>query len=116
MVLTMAKDAARVKAKSREARQKKARQVGYRSVRYLRFQGRRGDAMAEEVRADVRARRAKSIQAMACWLELQARANAEEGTPREHPGVGGGELLSHQVSEMPRASFPGVGVVFPGRM
>jgi len=83
MVLSMAKDAVRVKEKSREARHKKTRQVGYRSVRCQRFKGRRGAAMEEEVRAEVRTRRARSIHIMAKWLELQAQANAEEGTPGE---------------------------------
>ena len=32
------------------------------------------------------ARRAKSIQRMAEWLEAQDRANAEEGTPRAEKG------------------------------
>ena len=39
--------------------------------------------MEEEVRAEVRARRRRSIQKMAQWLEQQELANAEEGTPRE---------------------------------
>jgi len=82
MVLTMTVDAARVKTKSREARRKKERQVAYRRVRYQRFKGRRGDAMEDEVREAVRARRAKSLQRMMMRLELQARANAEEGGPR----------------------------------
>ena len=82
MVLTMTVDAARVKTKSREARHKKERQVTYRRVRYQRFKGRRGDAMEDEVREAVRARRAKSLQRMMMWLESQARANAEEGGPR----------------------------------
>jgi len=93
MVLSMAKDAARVKEKSRGARHTKIRQVGYRSVRYQRFQGRRGKAMEEEVRAGVRARRARSIQVMAQWLESQARAYAEEGTPREGSGGAVAELI-----------------------
>jgi len=82
MVLTMVVDAARVKAKSREARHKKERQMAYRGVRYLRFNGRRADAMEEEAYEARRARRAKSIQRIAEWLEAQARANAEEGRPR----------------------------------
>jgi len=82
MVLTMAVDAALVKTKSRESRHKKERQVAYRRVRYQRFKGRRGDAMEGEVREVVRARRAKSLQRMVMWLELQERANAEEGGPR----------------------------------
>ena len=83
MVLTMAKDASRAKAKLREARHKKARQIGYRSVRYRRFQGRRGDVLEEEGHQVIRARREKSFQAMKRWLKLQTQANAEEGTPRE---------------------------------
>ena len=39
--------------------------------------------MEEEVRAEVRVRRRRSIQKMAQWLEQQELANAEEGTPRE---------------------------------
>jgi len=38
----MAKDAARIKAKAREARHKMVRQESYRSVRHQRFQGCRG--------------------------------------------------------------------------
>ena len=38
--------------------------------------------MEGEVREAVRARRAKSLQRMMMWLDLQARANAEEGGPR----------------------------------
>ena len=83
MVLTMTKDTSRAKAKLREARHKKARQIGYRSVRYRRFQGRRGDVLEEEGRQVIRARREKSLQAMKRWLELQTQTNAEEGTPRE---------------------------------
>ena len=86
MVLTMVVDAARVKAKSREAFRKKKRQVEYRSVRYRRFNGRRDDAMEEEVHEARRARRAKSIRRMAEWLEAQGRANAEEGSPRVEEG------------------------------
>ena len=39
--------------------------------------------MEEEIRAEVRARRRRSIQVMAQWLEQQELANSEEGTPRE---------------------------------
>ena len=86
----MAKDASRIKTKAREARHKRTRQVGYRAVRYQRFQGRRGEVLEEEARERVRARRARSIQLMATWLEAQALANAEEGTPREGPSAGEG--------------------------
>ena len=86
MVLTMAVDAALVQAKSREAFRKKKRQVEYRGVRYQRFNGRRDDAMEAEAYDARRARRAKSIQRMAEWLEAQDRANAEEGTPRAEKG------------------------------
>jgi len=72
MVLSMAKDVARVKEKSREARHKKIRQVGYWSVKYKRFQGRRGEVLDEEVQAEERERRARSIRLMAPWLEDQA--------------------------------------------
>jgi hypothetical protein len=68
----MAKDVARVKEKSREARHKKIRQVGYWSVKYKRFQGRRGEVLDEEVQAEERERRARSIRLMAPWLEDQA--------------------------------------------
>ena len=80
MMLSMAKDASRTKTKAREARHKGTRQVGYRAVRYQRFQGRRGEVMEEEARKCIRARRARSIQLMATWLEAQALTNAEEGT------------------------------------
>ena len=83
MVLGMTKDAARVKEKSRAARRKELSQVEYPGTRYRRFQGRRGEALEEEVRAEVRARRQRSIQIMARWLEQQELANSEEGTPRE---------------------------------
>ena len=86
MVLTMVVDAARVKAKSREAFRKKKRQVEYRSVRYRRFNRRRDDAMEEEVHEARRARRATSIQRMAELLEAKGRANAEEGSPRVEKG------------------------------
>ena len=83
MVLGLTKDAVRVKEKSRAARRKGLRQVEYRGTRYRRSQGRRGDAMEEEVRVEVRARRERSIQIMVQWLEQQELANSEEGTPRE---------------------------------
>ena len=86
MVLTMVVDAARVKAKSREAFRKKKRQVEYRGVRFQRFNGRRDDAIEAEASDARRARRAKSIQRMAEWLEAQGRANAEEGSPRAEKG------------------------------
>ena len=83
MVLTMAVDAAGVKAKFREARHKKAREIAYRGVRYQRFNGRRKDVMEEEeVRKAKCARHSKSLQRMVKWLEAQDRANAEEGSPR----------------------------------
>ena len=65
MVLTMVMDAARVKAKSREAFRKKKRQVEYRGVRYQRFNWRKDDAIEAEASDSRRARRAKSIQRMA---------------------------------------------------
>ena len=83
MVLGMTKDAARVKEKSRAVRRKGLRQVEYRGTRYRRFQGCRGEALEEEVRAEIRARRRRSIKVMAQWLEQQELANSEEGTPRE---------------------------------
>jgi len=83
MILGMTKDAAKVREKARVARRKGLRQVEYRGTRYRRFQGRRGEVLEEEVRAEVRARRRRSIQKMAQWLEQQELANAEEGTPRE---------------------------------
>jgi len=83
MALGMTKDAAKVREKTRVARRKGLRQVEYRGTRYRRFQGRRGEVLEEEVRAEVRARRRRSIQKMAQWLEQQELANAEEGTPRE---------------------------------
>ena len=45
-----------------------------------------------EVREAARVRRAKSLQRMMRWLELQDRANAEEGGPRveEDEGLSGG--------------------------
>jgi len=49
--------------------------------------------MEEKVRAEARARRARSIQVMARWLEEQERANAEEGTPRKPLGQDEGELV-----------------------
>jgi len=88
MMLSMAKDASRTKTKAREARHKRTRQVGYRAVRYQWFQGHRGEVLEEEARECVRIRRARSIQLMATWLEAQALANAEEGTPREGPSSG----------------------------
>ena len=93
MMLAMAKDASRIKTKAREARHKGTRQVGYRAVRYQRFQGRRGEVLEKESRDRVRIRRARSIRLMATWLEAQALVNAEEGTPREEPvAVRGGVL------------------------
>jgi len=82
MVLTMAIDAARIKTRSREARHKKARQAGYRRVRYQRFQGRRGDAMEEEVREAVRESRKKSIKIMEKWLEAQGRSVGRAKKPK----------------------------------
>ena len=60
--------------------------------------------MEEEVHAAARVRRSRSTQMMASWLELQARANAEEGTPREGPACGtpesaGQKLISLILSE-----------------
>jgi len=92
MMLSMAKDASRIKTKAREARHKGARQVGYRAVRYQRFQGRRGEVLEGEARERVRTHRARSIRLMAAWLEAQALVNAEEGTPREEPSSGVGSV------------------------
>jgi len=78
MIPTMAIDAARTKSKSREARHKVARQVGYRHVRYQRFKGRPGDAMEEDARVAIRERRQKSIRFMEGWLEAQDLVNSEE--------------------------------------
>ena len=83
MFLTMAKDAAKVKEKSRVARGKMRRQVDYRGTRYRRFQQRRGEAMEEEVRTEILARHEKSTHSMTKWLQQQKLANSEEGTPRE---------------------------------
>ena len=78
----------RTEAKALGVFHNKVRQQGYLAVQYQRFQGRRGEVMEEEVRAAARNRRARSIQMMARWLELQAQANAEKGTPREGPACG----------------------------
>jgi hypothetical protein len=91
MILSMARDDARLKVKAREAKHKKARQSGYRQVRYRRFKGRREEAMEEETREAKRERVRKSIQIMASWLASQELANAEEGKPREASVEGGPE-------------------------
>jgi hypothetical protein len=87
MTLGMARDASRAKDKAREVKHKKVRQVGYRQGRYQRFKGRRDEAMEEEVREARRVRVKKSNDFMAGWLEAQAQANAEEGSPRVRPQV-----------------------------
>ena len=109
MVFGMTTDAARVKEKSREARRKGICQVGHRGVRYQQFQGRRGKGMEEEIRTEVHARRAKSIQLMARLLEEKERANAEEGTPRESLGGDEGEPVEAV------SSVPLVELVEPGQ-
>ena len=101
MVLTMATHAARVKQKSREAFRKNKRQVEYRGVRYQRFNGRRDDALEAEAYDARRARRAKSIQRMAEWLEAQGRANAEEGTPRAEKGRNDAFVVLFAVESLP---------------
>jgi hypothetical protein len=83
MFLTMAKDAAKVKEKSRVARGKMRRQVDYRGTRYRRFQQRRGEAMEEDDMTETRARHEKYTHSMAEWLQQQKLVNSEEGTPRE---------------------------------
>jgi hypothetical protein len=80
MVLVMASHAARVKVKARQAKDEAVRQVGHRTERYQQFKGRRSTALDE----DGHARRARRFQAMLLWLEAQALANAEEGSPREY--------------------------------
>jgi len=92
MIDAMTSDAARFKAKAREAKHKKTHQAGYRAGRYQRFKGRRHEIMEDETREALRARRAKRCQAMIIWLEAQALVNAQEGEPRNpvlvdsHPG------------------------------
>ena len=61
------------------------------------------DAMEEEVRHAIRARRAKSIQIMAEWLEAQAISNALEGTPRERDD---GEDVPAQCAAEPERRKP----------
>ena len=100
-VLAMAPDAARAKAKMREARHKKVRQVGYRAVRYQRFKRRRDDALEGESLEVSRARRVKRFQAMVTWLEAQAQVNAQEGTPRDvfrHAATS--EVQAHEAGEL----------------
>ena len=70
--------------------------------------------MEEEVRAEVRARRARSIQATEKWLELQALANTEEETPRESSGGAEVESVSPLVSEGPGVSSSASGGPDPG--
>ena len=77
MVLVMASHAARVKVKARQAKDEAVRQVGHRTERYQQFKGRRSTVLDD-------ARRARRFQAMLLWLEAQALANAEEGSPREY--------------------------------
>ena len=79
MVLVMASHAARVKVKARQAKDEAVRQVGHRTERYQQFKERRSTALDEGGHA----RRARRVQAMLLWLEAQALANAEEGSPRE---------------------------------
>jgi hypothetical protein len=102
MVLGMARDAARVKGKAREACRKKARQSWYRQVRYQRFQCRREEVFEEESRARYRVRRERSIIIIASWLEAQAKVNAEEGKPRseETEGAGSSEAAAVEVVPM----------------
>jgi hypothetical protein len=109
MVLGMARDAARVKGKAREACRKKARQSGYRQVRYQRFQCRREEVFEEESRARYRVRRERSIIIIASWLEAQAKVNAEEGKPRseETEGAGSSEAAAVEVVPMVMASCRG---------
>ena len=83
MILAMTSDAARFKVKAREAKHKKTRQVGYRTIRYKRFKGRRHEIMEDKTREALKARRAKRCQAMIVWLEAQALVNAQEGEPRD---------------------------------
>ena len=78
MVLVMASHAARVKVKARQAKDEAVRQV-HRTERYQQFKGRRSTALDEGGHA----RRARRVQAMLLWLEAQALANAQEGSPRE---------------------------------
>ena len=83
--------------------------MGYRGVCYQRFKGRRGEAMEDEVRQEIRARRAKSIQVMAEWLEAQAISNALEGTPCGEDGETVGftpEALSPEKPSVTVASIP----------
>jgi hypothetical protein len=80
MVLVMASHAARVKVKARQAKDEAVRQVGHRTERYQQFKGRRSTVLDEGGHA----RRARRFQAMLLWLEAQALANAEEGSPREY--------------------------------
>ena len=96
-MLAMASNAARTKAKACEARHNQVRQEGYRAVRYRRSQGRRGQIQEEEIRVAVRARCARSIHMMTNWLESQAQANAEEGTPREGPVCGMSESVGQKL-------------------
>ena len=49
MILAMATDAARVKVKAREAKQKTVRQIGHRTERYQQFKGRRTSALQEDL-------------------------------------------------------------------
>jgi len=115
LALSMVIDAARVKKKLGEAKRKQARQVGYRGVRYQRFKGRRGEAMEDEMRQEIRARRTRSIQVMAEWLEAQAISNALEGTPRDEideavgfaPGALSPEKPSVKVASTPAAVASG---------
>ena len=114
LVLSMVIDLARVKTKAVEAKRKQARQVGYRSVRYQRFKGRRGDAMEDEVRQAIRARRTKSIQIMAEWLEAQALSNALEGTPREKEVETAGSAPDATSPEKPSSTAASTPIVAAG--
>jgi len=82
MILGMTVHAARAKVKAREVLRRKARQVGSRQPRHVKFQGRRGEVMNVGAKDLARERRQKSIQTMSKWLKLRARANAEEDGPR----------------------------------
>jgi len=99
LLLVMASDAVRVEGKAGEARHKQARQIGYRQVRYQRFQGRREEVLEDEIHERRHVRRMKSIQAIELWLGAQVQANAEEGSPRDVPKVPAGGSVTFPVEE-----------------
>ena len=75
--------------------------------------------MEEETRGAVRARRTRSIQILTECLASQARANAEEGTPRGDMDGLDDVPLDHMASHRPFARTgevvpAGVGVAFLG--